>query len=59
MYELTLILSLIVGSAQTTAETDVNRQFTTLEQCEAAGATLASQIESKEVKTIQVYCELD
>ncbi|MEZ8822895.1 hypothetical protein AB6E04_00955 [Vibrio amylolyticus] len=59
MYELTLILSLIVGGTQTTAETDVNRQFTTLEQCEAAGATLASQVQSKDVKTIQIYCELE
>lgn len=37
MYELTLILSLMVGGAQTTAEIDVNKQFTTMEQCETAG----------------------
>ncbi|CAM3044777.1 hypothetical protein [Vibrio rarus] len=59
MYELTLILSLMVGGAQTTAEIDVNKQFTTMEQCETAGATLASQIQNKEIETIQTYCELD
>ncbi|WP_280605289.1 hypothetical protein [Vibrio splendidus] len=44
MYELTLILSLMMGGADSTAEMEVNTQFTTLEQCNEEGAALAKKL---------------
>ncbi|WP_261817934.1 hypothetical protein [Vibrio gallicus] len=59
MYELTLIVSLMVGTNQDTAEFEVNRQFTTLEQCQQQGATLAEKLKQSDMETIQVQCDLD
>ena len=44
MYELTRILSLMMGSATSTAEMEVNTQFTSLEECNQEGAALAKKL---------------
>ena len=59
MYELTLLLSLMIGGADSTAEMEVNTQFTTLEQCNEEGAALAKKLNATDFKVIQVQCERD
>ncbi|GEA59367.1 hypothetical protein [Vibrio comitans] len=59
MYELTLILSLMMGGTQSTAELDVNTQFTSLEECNKEGAALAAKLNKADTEVIQVQCELD
>ncbi|GEM79435.1 hypothetical protein [Vibrio superstes] len=59
MYELTLILSLMMGGAQSTAELDVNTQFTSFEECNKAGAAIASKLNKEETEVLYVHCELD
>ncbi|MCF7502257.1 MULTISPECIES: hypothetical protein [Vibrio] len=59
MYELTLILSLMMGGADSTAEMEVNTQFTTLEQCNEEGAALAEKLNTADLKVMQVQCERD
>ncbi|ANO34668.1 hypothetical protein AB4343_10975 [Vibrio breoganii] len=59
MYELTLILSLMMGGAQSTAELDVNTQFKSLEECNKAGAAIASKLNKAETEVLYVQCELD
>ncbi|WP_197465820.1 hypothetical protein [Vibrio sp. HI00D65] len=57
MYELTLILSLMMGGA--TAEMEVNTQFTSLEECNQEGAALAKKLNTTDLKVMQVQCERD
>ncbi|MDL5028115.1 hypothetical protein AB8613_01495 [Vibrio sp. BS-M-Sm-2] len=59
MYELTLLLSLMIGGADSTAEMDINTQFTTLEECNQEGAALAKKLNATDLKVIQVQCERD
>ncbi|KAB0479559.1 hypothetical protein F7Q91_12080 [Vibrio chagasii] len=59
MYELTLILSLMMGGAPSTAEMEINTQFTTLEQCNEEGAALAEKLNATDLKVLQVQCERD
>ncbi|SBS63933.1 hypothetical protein [Vibrio atlanticus] len=59
MYELTLILSLMMGGADSTAEMEVNTQFTTLEQWNEEGAALAKKLNATALKVMQVQCERD
>ena len=57
MYELTLILSLMMGGA--TAEMEVNTQFTSLEECNQEGAALTKKLNTTDLKVMQVQCEPD
>ncbi len=50
MYELTLILSLMIGGA--TAEMEVNTQFTSLEECNQEGADLAKKLNTTDLKVM-------
>lgn len=59
MYELTLLLSLMIGGADSTAEMEINTQFTTLEQCNEEGAALAEKLNAIDLKVLQVQCERD
>lgn len=59
MYELTLILSLMMGGAPSTAEMEVNTQFATLEECNQEGAALAEKLNATDLKVMQVQCERD
>ncbi|WP_017105510.1 hypothetical protein, partial [Vibrio tasmaniensis] len=42
-----------------TAEMEVNTQFTTLEQCNEEGAALAKKLNATDLKVMQVQCERD
>ncbi|NOH32984.1 hypothetical protein [Vibrio chagasii] len=59
MYELTLILSLMMGGAPSTAEMEVNTQFTSLEECNQEGTALAKKLNTTDLKVMQVQCERD
>ncbi|EDK29934.1 hypothetical protein [Vibrio chagasii] len=59
MYELTLILSLMMGGNTNTAELDVETQFQSLEQCNQQGAELAEELKSNDVTVLLVQCERD
>ncbi|WP_261885759.1 hypothetical protein [Vibrio pomeroyi] len=59
MYELTLLLSLMIGGADSTAEMEINTQFTTLEQCNEEGAALTEKLNATDLKVLQVQCERD
>ena len=59
MYELTRILSLMMGSATSTTEMEVNTQFTSLEECNLEGAALAKKLNTTDLTVMQVQCERD
>ena len=49
----------MMGGADSTAEMEVNTQFTTLEQCNEEGAALAEKLNATDLKVMQVQCERD
>ncbi len=57
MYELAILLSLMIGGADSTAEMEIN-EFTTLKQCNEEGAALAG-LNATDLKVLQVQCERD
>ncbi|QLE86546.1 hypothetical protein FLM48_16615 [Shewanella sp. Scap07] len=59
MYELTIILGLMLGGSQTIAETEVNKQFASMAECEQQGQALSTKLQSTDIKTIQIQCEFD
>ncbi|MBY6197741.1 hypothetical protein [Vibrio hangzhouensis] len=59
MYELTLILSLMLGGTEASAEIDVNTRFTSVEECNKTGEEFAAQMKSADIDTIHIQCELD